>query len=308
MPHEFTDMQEVSWAARFRVAHREASATGGLPVTSSVRRLDALYTGTVYLYRGGRWRSWYQNSYFHNLAAAVQHLRQQGITIATVEEALGATAPRPHTRARVRGLAHGVQQAARAAIARTLRSCPEARFRKKLERWRLSIFPRIRAMRATRVVPRLRRLVPPRVAAAVLRTWFNGWCTKRRFQGRSKCIFGCTYGEDAVDHYMSCTCLYRHGTTRLLLPPAADFFDRGTSFMLLDSKAALPDDVLTKRALLLAAAYRLHCRYRREVGFADDEVRRRALDQAVKEAALGHAGAVRLLDGLWASSASSSTC
>ncbi len=39
---EFTDMQEVSFAARFRVAYREASASGGLAVAAATRRLDTL--------------------------------------------------------------------------------------------------------------------------------------------------------------------------------------------------------------------------------------------------------------------------
>jgi hypothetical protein len=75
--------------------------------------------------------------------------------------------------------------------------------------------------------------------------------------------------------------------------------DRGKSFLLLDSPALLPDDQLTLRALLVAAAYRLHCKLRLAPPLADEEFRRRALDQAVKEAALGHSGAMSTLDGVW---------
>ena len=68
---------------------------------------------------------------------------------------------------------------------------------------------------------------------------------------------------------------------------------------MLETPHKLPDDVLVRRALLLTAAYRLHCRVRRLSAFVDEEVLRRALDQAVKEAAMGHAGALRTLDGTW---------
>ena len=37
----------------------------------------------------------------------------------------------------------------------------------------------VRASRGSAVLLRLARLVPPRVVAAVFRTWFNGWCTAR---------------------------------------------------------------------------------------------------------------------------------
>jgi exonuclease III len=307
LPHEFSDMEEVSFAARFRVAHKEASASGGLAVPSKVRRLNAHYAASVFLARCGRWRWWYQHSYYHNLEAAIQHGRHCGITLSSVEDELGATAPRPHTKAQAKKLQHGVQRAARAALGRVRRSDPEARLHKKLLRWRLPLFPRIRAMRATRVMSRLRSLVPPRVLAAVLRTWFNGWCTKRRFQSSGECLFGCSLGEDSVDHYMSCSRLHSYGCTRLRLSQGRTFADRGLSFMLLDATASLTDAVLTRRALLVAAAYRLHCRHRRSEGFREDAVLSRALDQAVKEAALGHRTAMKCYDSIWVQNTTSSS-
>ena len=72
---------------------------------------------------------------------------------------------------------------------------------------------------------------------------------------------------------------------------------------MLEAAAQLPNEVLTRRALLLAAAYPLHCRLRNTATFHDEEVLSWALDLAVKEAALGHPGALRSLDTMWASSA-----
>ena len=56
MPHDFVNLQEVSLAARLRVATREASAVGGLRISAKARRLDDLYCHTPFLFRGGRWR------------------------------------------------------------------------------------------------------------------------------------------------------------------------------------------------------------------------------------------------------------
>jgi hypothetical protein len=234
LPRDFADTQEVSFAAPFRVAHREASAAGGFAVSSMVRRLDTLCSDSEFLARGGRWRNWYKHSYYHNLNTATQYGLRLGITIDSIEDDLGSSAPRSHTRAQA----------------------------KRLQRWRLPLFPRIRAMRALRVLVRLRRLVPPRVLAAVLRTWFNGWCTKRRFQGKGECLFGCLSGEDSIDHYMRCTRLHAYGQARLRLPRSDSHMDQGLTFMLLEATSTVTDEVLTRRALLMAAAYRLHRRHR----------------------------------------------
>jgi hypothetical protein len=77
--------------------------------------------------------------------------------------------------------------------------------------------------------------------------------------------------------------------------------------MLLDATASLTDAVLTRRALLVAAAYRLHCRHRRSEGFREDAVISRALDQAVKEAALGHRTAMKCYDSIWVQNTTSSS-
>ena len=300
-------MQEFSFAARFRVTYREASSTGGLAAVAASRRLDALRLDSEVLARGGRWREWYMHSYYHNLAASRQYGLQLGISINSIEDDLGANTPRPHTKAQSKRLQQGVQRAARASLGRVLRVDPEARLRKKLERWRLPLFPRIRAMRAARVMGRLRSLVPPRVLAAVLRTWFNGWCTLRRFHGRGDCLFGCTCGEDSIDHYMRCARLHAYGQSRLRLARADNPLQLSLNFMLLAPTSAITDEVLSRRALLMAAAYRLHCRHRHTGSLTDEGILSRALDQAVKEATLGHQVAMRHLDGIWIRATTSSS-
>jgi len=164
----------------------------------------------------------------------------------------------------------------------------------------MALVPRLRASRAAAVATRLRRLVAPRVISAVTRLWMNGWCSRRRFQGHGPCIFGCRYGEDAIDHYCRCTKLHEYGCSRLRLPRAADMDQRAMEFMLLEPRSSLPDDRLVRRALLVTAAYRLHYRARHgQPVNADPEYLRRALNQAAQEAAIGHPRAMRILDTTW---------
>eukprot|EP00959_Pyramimonas_sp_CCMP1952_P054540 1140117-Pyramimonas_sp.AAC.1 len=65
----------------------------------------------------------------------------------------------------------------------------------------------------------LRTATPPCVRAALLRTWFNGWCTGRRFQQQRACIFGCAL-DDSIEHYARCPVVRDFARRRLALPPA----------------------------------------------------------------------------------------
>ena len=71
------------------------------------------------------------------------------------------------------------------------------------------------------------------------------------------------------------------------------------SRLLLDAALDLPDEVLTRRALVLAAAYRVHCACRSGPPFSSEARLTQALEQAAKEAAHGHARAAQSLDRRW---------
>ncbi len=75
----------------------------------------------------------------------------------------------------------------------------------------------------------------------------------------------------------------------------------------LEASASVTESLLTRRALLLAAAYRLHCRHRRAANPFDEASLARALDQAVKEASLGHRGAMQQFDNICMQTPSSSS-
>ncbi len=109
----------------------------------------------------------------------------------------------------------------------------------------------------------------------------GGWCTKRRFQASGPCLFGCLHGEGSVHHYLACSRLHGHGAWQLRLH-VPDLPGRRQTALLLDPASSMDDGTLCCRALLLAAAYGLHCSHRRKGFFGSEEETRRALSQAVK--------------------------
>ena len=97
---------------------------------------------------------------------------------------------------------------------RLRRSCAPSLHVVLRERWdgwahlfRGHVLPRQATDRAVRFISALRGKVPPCVIAAVLNTWFNGWCTSRRFQEPEQpCrILTEHEGADSIEHYACCS-------------------------------------------------------------------------------------------------------
>ena len=71
-------------------------------------------------------------------------------------------------------------------------------------------------------------------------------------------------------------------------------------FFLLEHPEDLPDSSLACGALRMAAAYQLHCKFRRRPDQLQGEaVVWRALDQALREAVRGHRKTTEILDRRW---------
>ena len=76
------------------------------------------------------------------------------------------------------------------------------RLRKKLRRWNLEALPGRVAERSATMFQRLSTLVPLQVHASLVRTIWNGRCTRRRFQEHGPCVFRCSdTAADAIEHY-----------------------------------------------------------------------------------------------------------
>ena len=257
-----------------------------LPATSTVRRLGKIGT--------------HEAAFVDQVHQAVQECRALGISIQELESDLTRGMPMPLTRARDRRLRRDLQGAARSAVGKKRGSAfYEVRLRHKLERWQCGIFPRVRALRAKAASLRLSKLVPPRVCSAVLRTWFNGWCSQKRFQGQGPCILGCGRGEDAIEHYACCRLTAELGANLLALPrlPHRSPEQKLLSFLLLEPRKSLDNGMLTRKALLVAAIYRLHCRLRRGSAALPWPELRTACRQALQELVGGRGRAAAVLDG-----------
>ena len=110
--------------------------------------------------------------------------------------------------------------------------------RTKLDRWKLTVLPAHRVLRAMQVMPALSGSVPPRILAAILRTWWNGWSTARRYQVRCtlpqhRCMLGCA-AHDSIEHYASCSVLADFAQSQLQLQHPSDRESQLAAFLLLD--------------------------------------------------------------------------
>ena len=126
--------------------------------------------------------------------------------------------------------------------------------RRRLDRWPLAVLPGHRVDRATRILEVLGRRSVPRVQAALLRTWCNGWCTRRRFQQTGQCRLRCGTPQDSIEHYAQCSVARQ----LLLAHLHARGFDlpRTLDAFLCMTVHAVEDEIIA-RGTGLYAAYRL---------------------------------------------------
>ena len=112
--------------------------------------------------------------------------------------------------------------------------------------------------RAQRCLEAVRARCQPRVVAALLRTWFNGWVSLGRMQQSGGCVFGCCR-EDRIRQYAFCPAVrsFSEARLRLAAPPRPALY--------LETFLGLGEDTgeqLVQRAVALFSVYKLHCRLR----------------------------------------------
>ena len=179
-----------------------------------------------------------------------------------------------------------------------------AYMQKKVHRWPVGIFPRIRATRAFKVLPVVASVAAPRVLAAVLRTLWNGWPTARRFQRRgldprARCCYGCA-AVDSIEHYAHCSALADFAWRYLRLPRPPTPAGRLADLLLLDVACPSADSGLVlRKALRTAVAYHGHNLWRHAVS-PDPATTRLALPQLLREMLRGHGPSTRRIEQLFA--------
>ena len=87
---------------------------------------------------------------------------------------------------------------------------------KKFTRWFSEQDAQMFAGRANHLVQAVYSQVPPCVLYCLINTWFNGWCTSRRFQVSGKCLLDAQCaGEDSLEHYAICSYHWKVFSKRL---------------------------------------------------------------------------------------------
>ena len=164
------------------------------------------------------------------------------------------------------------------------------RMRHKLERWRLGCVPRITTNRCFEALHTLQQQCPPRIAAAVLRTMWNGWCTARRFQGTGTCLLGCCYDNtDSIEHYSRCP---QVSTLRGKLGLPASKFQSLPGF--LNCISGITDEELQLNSLVVYATYSSVNTIRHTGRLCTAQVQHMLMEYC-KLAAAGHTKSLRTL-------------
>jgi len=296
MPCEARDFRIVSAATKLRVAANEDRDNGGLRMKE---RRHELYMEVDKARRSDEWKlellaweGWFRNSHAEVVWRAVEDLYDKGISIPKLRK-LTERKQEGGKRKRIGGR-DGIQAlVVKELTPDTVNIAPS--LRKDLQKWKVGLWEDYKTRRANRVIDRLQDLVPPRIQAAILRSWKNGWCTRRRFgtKGDNCCAFGCKWkNTDSLEHYMICPVIHKWSRAELRTEYSDNKEERGASFMLLNCDN-MSGFTITISAIRLAAAYRTYNLLRHSKDCFYEGGVEGLLLQSAREAVAGHEGAAR---------------
>ncbi len=299
----FPRLTDLCLAARTRLKIFENGKHGGLGIKDKSEAIRLCISRIESTKRYSRWFSWFQHSVIEDIRGCESELEHRGLTIrGLLDAAAGPAADNPsredEEKRRLRQKRCFQKTVRKKLDARTFIDATE-RMRHKLNRWNLEGIPAYTASRCIRALQQLTTWVPPRVCSAVLRTVWNGWCTRRRFQQRGSCCFGCGSfsHDDSIEHYAHCPVVWRCAKKCMRIHPTSDH--RGQFVVLgLNESTSCKEEVIA-RALWVYAAYRAH-NILRFSPLAPGETADDLLKQLLKEGVMGHPDATAFLDYRWA--------
>ena len=167
------------------------------------------------------------------------------------------------------------------------------RIRHKIERWKM---PDPISLLARRALDRLQRaftLAAPRVAVVLFGSYWNRWCTARRFQEEGTCVFGCLgLGKDSIEHYAICPIQTNFATNFLHIPPRHT--STLMSFFALDPN--ISDTLLTILMLNLYTCYTARNKLKHAPLTLDSSGYVRFFTQIAKQGTFGHSASQKILD------------
>jgi len=306
MPSEARDFKIVATATKFRVAANEDKKNGGLRIKE---RRHELYLEMDKARRSEEWKlelvawdGWFRNSHAEVIWRVVEDLYTKDISIPKLRKL--TENKQDGGKRKQSGGRNGMQAlVVKKLTPETVNIAPT--LRKDLQKWKVGLWEDCKMRRAIKVLDRLQDLVPPRIQAAILRSWKNGWCTRRRFgtKGENCCAFGCKWkNTDCLEHYMVCSVVHKWSSVELGTDYNNNKEERGASFMLLNCDNMTAFSV-TIHAIRLAAAYRAYNLLRHSKEGLFEGGLEGLLFQSAREAVIGHEGAARCfhhrLDPSW---------
>ena len=254
------DLDAYSLSAKFRLATFENRLHGGLAIRARSRELRAVAARSTQWQRLHVMAPWFASAFVLQLDSAIDHFEFAGFGAMRVQERILGHAG-PPTPEELIVLRRRWQKTCRTLVQTSTQATLHIFMRRRLARYDMLLYGRVRAERAMLVLPALSSYLPARARAAVLRAWWNGWVTRRRFQQQGWCIFGCRC-EDSIEHYARCPVVREFGARFLhLSAPAGPGFIE--DFLVLAPRYSTGvRDVLVRKGIRLAAVYILHCRHR----------------------------------------------
>ena len=199
----FPSLVNMVQAAQIRVFHHENHQCGGLDIDWRALEFYSWRRQTEKYGRLDMWYSWLERNPVRVLAKNKETLDAKRLTTGVLYAQADQIGENPGNNRQV--IQKGFQRSMRKVLDKLARPDAIMRMRHKLARWKLPGIERQNSTRCLKTLTRLKALVPPRVCAAWLRTLWNGWVTKRRFQQRnSQCVLGCGRGEGSIEHYAHC--------------------------------------------------------------------------------------------------------
>jgi len=172
------------------------------------RRLRTLLLNAPRWDRRAVWHYWYARNPFSVLHQAQLTATAMDCSPQRIMTTIAGDEQRPWPQTVLRRIRSKFQSALTKRMRELTQYDAQGRMREKLRRWDLPVWRRYAAARATRRLQSLPRLVPPRVAAAVLGTVWNEWAAARRLQiegPANRCVLGYRpAADDSLEHYTGC--------------------------------------------------------------------------------------------------------
>ena len=183
-PMEVANSEFINLAAMARVSWYEGRLEGGLDTGSkdfdmqhAIRESDQEQV----LSRRSKWRLWYSTTFVANLSRSLKVLKDKGISPSSVDQCILAGKQGLDNEQKEKLTRKAVQRTVVSMLKDQEHCLFVNKLYKALASWSCQLSSMVlrgwRPTRALNTLEAIRQLVPPRVLAAVLRTWLDGWTT-----------------------------------------------------------------------------------------------------------------------------------